>query len=127
MATFSWESYPPETPEDQLEYLVQQVKDWTVCHGLVVRPNPAFISDNVNPAHVAATNAPVTLFPSPFPSNCFRLAQSLQKLYNELYAAIASDEEWLGGVMQEYVSCLFLGLMQDKSEHGLIDISDYLK
>lgn len=98
-----WETYPPQTSEDQLEYLVQKVKDWTIFNGLTVRPNPALISDAADPGKVVATNAPVTLFPSPFPRNCFELAQSLQKSYNELYANIASDEEWLGGIMKECV------------------------
>lgn len=102
MATSSiWETYPPEITEDQLEDLVQRVKDWTIFNGLTVRPNPAFISSQVNPGNVVATNAPVTLFPSPFPKHCFEQAQSLQKAYNALYANIASDEEWLGGIMKE--------------------------
>lgn len=102
-----WGTYPPDTSEDQLEHLVQRVKDWTIFNGLTVRPNPAFISNEVNPGNVVATNAPVTLFPSPFPRKCFELAQGLQTSYNELYANIASDEVWLGGIMKEYVTCQF--------------------
>lgn len=104
MASEMWESFPPKASEEQLEYLVQIVKDWAIFNGLVVRPNPAFISNEVNPNHVVATNAPVTLYPSPFPRTCFENAQRLQTVYNELYAAIASDEEWLGEIMKEYVS-----------------------
>lgn len=99
-----WETYPPQASEDQLEYLAQTVKDWAIYNSLTVRPNPAFVSDESNPNHVLATNAPVTLYPSPFPRRPFELAQSLQKAYNELYAAIASDEAWLGEIMKEYVS-----------------------
>lgn len=99
-----WESFPPQATEEQLEYLVQTVKDWTIFNGLTVRPNPSFVSNESNPNHVLATNAPVTLFPSPFPRRCFQQAQELQDVYNELYAAIASDEEWLGEIMKEYVS-----------------------
>lgn len=98
-----WESFPPQATEEQLEYLVQTVKDWTIFHGLTVRPNPAFVSNETNPNHVLATNAPVTLYPSPFPCKLFQQAQQLQKTYNELYAAIANDEEWLGEIMKEYV------------------------
>lgn len=96
-----WDTYPPEISAEQHEYLVQRVKDWTIFNGLTVRPNPAFINNEINPGNVAATNAPVTLFPSPFPRKCFEQAQSLQTIYNELYANIASDEEWLGGIMKE--------------------------
>ena len=99
-----WESYPPEVLDEQLEYLVKTVKDWTIFNSLAVRPNPAFVSEESNPNHVLATNAPVTLYPSPFPRKCFEHAQSLQKMYNELYAAIASDERWLGEIMKEYVN-----------------------
>lgn len=104
MAASIWDEYPPQAAEEQLEYLAQTVKDWTIFNGLTVRPNPSFISEDSNPNHVLATNAPVTLYPSPFPRECFKQAQELQKVYNELYAAIASDEEWLGEIMKEYVS-----------------------
>lgn len=104
MANSIWESYPPKATDDQLEYLAQKVKDWTIFNGLTVRPNPSFIKDETNPNHVLATNAPVTLYPSPFPRKCFEQAQCLQKVYNELYAAIASAEEWLSEIMKEYVS-----------------------
>lgn len=115
-----WESFPPQATEEQLEYLVQTVKDWTIFNGLTVRPNPAFISNENNPNHVLATNAPVTLYPSPFPRTCFRQAQALQTVYNELYAAIASDEEWLGEIMKEYVSHpVLLSLSPHLSNVGL--------
>jgi len=104
MSNTIWGSYPPEASAEQLEYLAQTVKDWTIFNGLSVRPNPSFISDDNNPEHVLATNAPVTLYPSPFPRNCFEQAQRLQSVYNELYAAIASDGVWLGEIMKEYVS-----------------------
>ena len=104
MANNIWGSYPPRTSSEQLEYLAKTVKDWTIFNGLTVRPNPSFVNDETNPNHVLATNAPVTLYPSPFPRKCFEQAQRLQALYNELYAAIASDEAWLGQIMQEYVS-----------------------
>ncbi|KAK5094518.1 Glutathione synthetase [Lithohypha guttulata] len=98
-----WDSYPPKVSDDQLQYLAQTVKDWTIFNGLTVRPNPSIVSEESNPNHVLATNAPVTLYPSPFPKQCFEQAEDLQKVYNELYAAIATDEEWLGEVMKELV------------------------
>lgn len=109
MAENIWDSYPPQTTEEQVEYVAQTVKDWTIFNALAVRPNPSFVSDEKNPKHVLATNAPVTLYPSPFPRKCFNQAQELQKVYNELYAVIASNEAWLGEVMKEYVNVvLFL-------------------
>lgn len=94
-------SYPPEISEEQQDYLVQTVKDWSIQNGLTVRPNPTFVGPEVNKTLVLATNAPVTLFPSPFPKACFEQAKSLQQVYNELYAAIADDEDWLEETIQE--------------------------
>lgn len=93
--------YPPDVSEDQLDYLASMVKNWTIQHGLTVRPSTAIVPEDVNPHHVLATNAPVTLFPSPFPRFCFEHAQSLQKVYNELYAVISSNEKWLRNIMKE--------------------------
>ena len=101
--TSVYADYPPTITSEQEEHLVQAVKDWSIEHGLTVRPSPAFISESNNPHNVLATNAPVTLFPSPFPRSCFEDAQSIQRLYNELYAAIATDDAWLETIVQELV------------------------
>jgi glutathione synthase len=93
--------YPPTLTPEQEEYLVQAVKNWTVEHALTVRPSTAIVPQEMNSTGVLATSAPVTLFPSPFPKICFDQAKSLQQIYNELYANIASDEEWLEEIMKE--------------------------
>lgn len=95
-------NYPPELSSAQQEYLVTATKDWAIHNGLTVRPNPAMLPEGVDPNRVLATNAPVTLFPSPFPRVCFEEAQALQTVYNELYAAITCNEEWLGKIIEEY-------------------------
>ena len=95
--------YPPDLSAEQEQWLVQAVKDWTIEHGLVVRPAPAVVADEINPHHVLATNAPVTLFPSPFPKSLFDQARDLQTAYNDLYAAVASDESWLESILKESV------------------------
>jgi glutathione synthase len=96
-------SYPPAATEEQVEYLAAHVKNWTAQHGLLVRPSTQQVSEDVNPNKVLATNAPVTLFPSPFPRKNFEQARSLQTIYNELYAAIASNEKWLESIMKELI------------------------
>lgn len=101
MADSIYSHYPPKLTAEQEEFLVQAVKNWTVEHALTVRPSTAIVSQEVNANNVLATNAPVTLFPSPFPKACFQQARSLQQVYNELYAAIASDEDWLQDVLKE--------------------------
>ncbi|KIW97142.1 glutathione synthetase [Cladophialophora bantiana CBS 173.52] len=95
--------YPPPLTPEQEEYLVQTVKNWTIEHGLTVRPSTAIVPEETNPKNVLATNAPVTLFPSPFPKACFELARSIQPVYNELYASVASDEQWLEEIMRELI------------------------
>lgn len=77
------------------------IKDRAIQNGLAVRPPPSFVPDESDRKHVLATNAPVTLFPSPFPKACFEEAKSLQTVYNQLYAAITCDEKWLGKIMEE--------------------------
>lgn len=105
MASTIYSSYPPPLTSEEEEYLVSTVKNWTIEHALTVRPSTAIVSEDANPRNVLATNAPVTLFPSPFPKSCFEQARSLQQVYNELYAAIASDEQWLEEILKEYDSC----------------------
>lgn len=93
--------YPPQPTEAEIQNIAGLVKDWSVAHGLAVRPPPAFDLKDQDPHNVLATTAPVTLFPSPFPNVCFEQAEDVQKAYNELYAAIAQDEEFLKDIVQE--------------------------
>lgn len=93
--------YPPELDDLEREIIAQVVKDWTIAHGLAVRPPPAVVSASSDPAGILATSAPVTLFPSPFPKNCFDQGKTVQKAYNELYAKISQDEAFLSHIVQE--------------------------
>jgi len=94
-------SYPPDLSEAQLAYLIETVKDWSIAHGLAVRPTATWIKETQDPKGSLAVTAPVTLFPSLFPRNCFEQGLSIQTTYNELYAAIASDEAWLQQIVEE--------------------------
>ncbi|KAH6682072.1 glutathione synthetase-like protein [Halenospora varia] len=94
-------AYPPELTIAESEQLLATIKDWSIAHGLAVRPPPSLVSAEADPHGVLATTAPVTLFPSPFPQVCFGQAKSIQKAYNQLYAAIAQDEEFLQEIVQE--------------------------
>ena len=101
MAASIYPNYPPELTPEQEEYLLFNLNNWSIAKGLAVRPSTSFVSEKIDPSGVLAVTAPVTLFPSPFPKACFEEARSIQTAYNELYAAIASDEEWLGDVIRE--------------------------
>lgn len=93
--------YPPELNDEQREYLISNLKDWSIAHGLAVRPSTSYVPTDQDPSGALATTAPVTLFPSLFPRICFEQAQSVIKAYNELYSAIASDEAWLKEIVEQ--------------------------
>ncbi|KAF2995159.1 hypothetical protein E8E14_001131 [Neopestalotiopsis sp. 37M] len=93
-------SYPPQLTPEQQEHLASTIHEWTVTNGLVVRSRSAHTTAETAAAGHACT-IPITLFPSQFPADCFREALGIQTVYNRLYAAVASDEEWLGQVVQE--------------------------
>jgi glutathione synthase len=100
MSATIYSTYPPEVDSAQRQFLVSTIKDWTIHNGLTVRPSSDFIAEE-DKRRVLATNAPVTLFPSPFPQRCFDHARAIQKAYNELYATISSNEKWLGAIIEE--------------------------
>ena len=93
--------YPPNLNDEQKEYLLSNLKDWSIAHGLAVRPTPTYVPPEQDPSGALATTAPVTLFPSLFPTVCFEQASSVVKAYNELYSAIASDEAWLKDIVEQ--------------------------
>jgi glutathione synthetase len=103
MASISHADYPPELSHDEKQYLLASLKDWSIAHGLAVRPAPSFVQPSQDPSGVLASTAPVTLFPSLFPRSCFEDGLSIQKAYNELYSAIARDEAWLQSIVEELV------------------------
>ncbi|KAI4599662.1 hypothetical protein KJ359_001398 [Pestalotiopsis sp. 9143b] len=94
-------SYPPEITASEGERLTEVVKDWSIAHGLTVRPPPAVIAADADPGNILATAVPVTLFPSPFPKVCFDQGVHVQKAYNELYASISRDESFLAQIVKE--------------------------
>ena len=102
MTTSLDQHYPPDLSPEQEEYLISNLKDWSILHGLAVRPPTTLVTKDQDPSRSLAVTAPVTLFPSLFPRACFEQAKNIQKAYNELYAYIASDEKWLGEIVEEY-------------------------
>lgn len=94
-------NYPPDLTLEQFTYLLSNVKDWSILNGLAVRPPSSFIPDHVDSSRSIAVTAPVTLFPSVFPKACFDEARAIQRAYNELYASIAQDEDWMKEIVDE--------------------------
>ncbi|KAI7647111.1 glutathione synthetase large chain, partial [Hortaea werneckii] len=103
MASSMYPDFPPDLDAEQQKYLLQNVEDWSIAHGLAVRPAATWVSEQQDPAGALATTAPVTMFPSLFPKRCFDQAKSVAKSYNELYSAIASNESWLKEIVEELV------------------------
>lgn len=93
--------YPPRLSDAEKEDLVNTIKNYSIAHGLAVRPQAAVVSDEQDPKAMLAINVPVTLFPSPFPRECFENAKSIQTTYNSLYAAVSRDEAFLADVIKE--------------------------
>jgi len=91
-------SYPPEITAKALDHLKTAFTDYSLTHGLAVRPSPDFAA---NPSNALSTVAPVSLYPSLFPRKCFEDARQVQEAYNNVYAAVAHDSEWLGKVITE--------------------------
>lgn len=88
-------AYPPTATEAEIEHLIDVTKDWSAGNGLTIRPPPTVIAAEADPNGISAVSAPVTLFPSPFPKQCFEQAKNVQKSYNELYAAVSRNESFI--------------------------------
>lgn len=95
------DTYPPAVDDDERARLVEVIKDWAIANGLAVRPPPTLVAAEADPHGVLAANVPVTLFPSPFPRVCFDEAKAVQKAYNELYAKVSQDEQFLSNMVEE--------------------------
>nr|OQO20522.1 hypothetical protein B0A51_13210 [Rachicladosporium sp. CCFEE 5018] len=101
MANAVYPPYPPTLTQAEQEYLLTNLKDWSITHGLAVRPTSSYVAEDLDPARALATTAPATLFPSLFPRSCFEQARAVSQAYSELYSAIAADEEWLSEIVKE--------------------------
>lgn len=104
MSSKSFPAYPPGLTKPQKDYLLENLKDWSIANGLAVRPAQSWVTADQDPSGSLAASAPVTLFPSLFPRDCFLQAKAVSTAYNELYSAIASDEAWLKEVIEQCVS-----------------------
>ena len=94
MSSPTYPPYPPQLSEEQLSTLIADIRDWQLTHGSLLRlPRPDF--DKSVPIGVS-------VFPSLFSKTCFDEARNLQRIYNRLYAAVGSDEEWLQETVKEY-------------------------
>ena len=87
----------PDALEQQLLSLVFNIKDWQITHGMLLKYGP-------NVEQVSSVPISLSLLPSKFPRTLFEKALKLQTIYNRLYAAVSTDEDWLFGVLKGYVT-----------------------
>ena len=94
--TMSAVGWPPAQTVEQETALLRLASDWSLSHGLVLRPVGSASSP---PSTTAAIHAPYSLYPSPFPRKLFDQAKELQEIYNSLYASVTVDKEFLEDVV----------------------------
>ena len=82
--------YPPTVPDEQYQELVNEIKDWQINHGSLIKLVRMEEEHTVPAKPIGAT-----AFPTPFPAALFNRALDLQKLLNKLYLSVAEDEDWL--------------------------------
>lgn len=101
MSSLTSGAYPPKLEQAEQQHLIDTIKDWSIGNGLAIRPPPTVIASEADPEGIAAVSAPVTVFPSPFPRVCFEQGKTVQTSYNELYAAVSRDEEFISQMVKE--------------------------
>jgi glutathione synthase len=90
-------SWPPEISEENLQELTHQAATYALANGLLYLP--PITTGNLPSIPSSAIHAPFALFPTPFPRKLFNHAKSLQRIYNVLYARIASDQQFLDDIL----------------------------
>ncbi|KAG6379415.1 glutathione synthase [Boletus reticuloceps] len=137
MSSFDFSQWPPKFTDIQLTNLVQHATTYALAHGLAYLP----AIPSQPPAPSSVTHAPISLLPAPVPRALFRKAQRLQSIYNDLYARVATDDDFLDQVMgaevgvgqaDEFVRRLWKGWKEIREEgivqplHLGLFRSDYL-
>lgn len=88
-------SYPPQPSEKEESFINDTIIDWSLGNGLAMLTPEG--------KGVTAVHAPVTVYPSPFPRSGFESALNVQTTFNELYANVSDNTEWLTEALKEYV------------------------
>ncbi|KAG0258932.1 hypothetical protein BG011_002980 [Mortierella polycephala] len=83
--------------DEHLQILKDAALDFCLSHGLVVRTP---FSNDPTALAGGVINAPVSLFPTPFPANAYKDAIKIQPLYNQLVHDISQDDAFLKEIME---------------------------
>ncbi|SAL99036.1 hypothetical protein [Absidia glauca] len=91
-------SYPPHASSMELDAIRAEAIDWSLAHGLVVRPT---LEKQQHFEHNAAvTHAPLALYPTPFPRAEFSKAKELQAPWNTLIHRMSQDDPLINELME---------------------------
>lgn len=91
--------YPPRSSEKQSISLLDDIKDWQLNNGSLMK-----LVQTDQGHTVLSRPIGVSVFPTPFPEGLFCEAQDLQLVFNELYTAVACDEEWLQSTLRDLIT-----------------------
>ena len=89
--------------DDRLQAIASQIHDWQINHGSLLKVQQPNSREREQRQGVLCRPVGVSAVPTVFPRAQFEHALQLQTTYNELYAAIATDEPWLAQTIQEVV------------------------
>ncbi|KAK3714307.1 hypothetical protein LTR37_007893 [Vermiconidia calcicola] len=81
--------------EDQLFYLINEIKDYQIVHGSLIKGIQFETESSVPSRPVGAS-----ILPTPFPRSSFEEACELQQAFNELYMRASSDPDWLYSILE---------------------------
>jgi glutathione synthetase len=88
----------PSLTEEQIDVLIENIKDYQITHGSLLK-----VVQTREKSALFTRGIPVSLFPSQFPRASFHEAIYLQRIFNELYVKVASDEEFLETILQPLI------------------------
>ncbi|EOQ99321.1 Glutathione synthetase [Wallemia ichthyophaga EXF-994] len=91
--------FPPKIEQEYQKELIDNVRGFCLGNGLVLLPPVMEGEDKVRSN--TCIQAPVSLFPTPFPKKLFNQANSVGLTFNELYANIARDVEFIDEILSE--------------------------
>nr|CAG8468455.1 8035_t:CDS:2 [Entrophospora candida] len=92
------DDYPPlNLSNENLEQLKKLAIDWSLSHGLNIRPK----NFNQQQSSSSVLHAPISLLPTPFPRKQFDLVVELQPLFNVLYHKLSNDHQLISNVIEE--------------------------
>lgn len=89
--------WPPKVTDEQLRKLHEKAVAWSMSNGFVIVPAESY-------KRAFVSHAPLSLFPTPFPRQLYRLANTLQPILNSLYMRIAMDDEFMCRVFEGSVN-----------------------